>query len=585
MSNLVYRTTSIERTVPEALIEAAEVHGMGRVAVEDPIAGTLTYRKLLMGARILGEKLMPLAPEGKPIGLMLPNANGAAVTLMALMSAGRVPAMINFTAGVANVLAACRAAKVDTILTSRAFIEKGRLDSLIAGLQKEVKIVYLDDIRPTITTLDKLRGFWNCKKPLVQRKPDDWAAILFTSGSEGTPKGVVLSHRNMLANAAQAAARIDFGRQDKVFNVLPVFHSFGLTVGLVLPLVSGVRIYLYPSPLHYRIVPELVYGVNATILFGTDTFLNGYARSAHAYDFRSLRYILAGAEPVKESTRRIYLEKFGLRILEGYGVTETAPALALNTPMFNKFGTVGRLLPGMQARLEKVEGVDEGGRLYVKGPNVMAGYLRAENPGVLEPPPEGWHDTGDIVTIDAQGFIAIKGRAKRFAKIAGEMISFAAVEALAGELWPDALSAVASVPDARKGERLIMVTQKKDPTRERIPGVRPLARRHRDHGAGRDRLSGEDAAARHRQGRQHGGDEAHQGALRRRRRTAACRGGRSVAPVTARFAQARSSSRPPHRSIDPVAAASARQKNRSHGREPREASILRGGARHPPTLR
>ena len=384
---------------------------------------------------------------------------------MALMSAGRVPAMINFTAGVANVLAACRAAKVDTILTSRAFIEKGRLDALIAGLQKEIKIVYLDDIRPTITTMDKLRGFWNCKKPLVERKPDDWAAVLFTSGSEGTPKGVVLSHRNMLANAAQAAARIDFGRQDKVFNVLPVFHSFGLTVGLVLPLVSGVRIYLYPSPLHYRIVPELVYGVNATILFGTDTFLNGYARAAHAYDFRSLRYILAGAEPVKESTRRVYLEKFGLRILEGYGVTETAPALALNTPMFNKFGTVGRLLPGMQARLEKVEGVDEGGRLFVKGPNVMAGYLRTENPGVLEPPPEGWHDTGDIVTIDKQGFIAIKGRAKRFAKIAGEMISFAAVEALASELWPDALSAVASVPDARKGERLIMVTQKKDPTR------------------------------------------------------------------------------------------------------------------------
>jgi acyl-[acyl-carrier-protein]-phospholipid O-acyltransferase/long-chain-fatty-acid--[acyl-carrier-protein] ligase len=212
-------------------------------------------------------------------------------------------------------------------------------------------------------------------------------------------------------------------------------------------------------------VPELVYGVNATILFGTDTFLNGYARSAHAYDFRSLRYILAGAEPVKESTRRVYLEKFGLRILEGYGVTETAPALALNTPMFNKFGTVGRILPGMQARLDKVEGVDEGGRLFVRGPNVMLGYLRTENPGVLEPPNEGWHDTGDIVVIDAQGFVTIKGRAKRFAKIAGEMISFAAVEALAGELWPDALSAVSSVPDARKGERLILVTQQKNATR------------------------------------------------------------------------------------------------------------------------
>jgi acyl-[acyl-carrier-protein]-phospholipid O-acyltransferase/long-chain-fatty-acid--[acyl-carrier-protein] ligase len=275
----------------------------------------------------------------------------------------------------------------------------------------------------------------------------------------------VLSHRNVLANAAQAEARIDFGRTDKVFSVLPLFHSFGLTIGFILPLVSGVPIYLYPSPLHYRIVPEMIYGVNATILFGTDTFLAGYARTAHAYDFRSLRYIMAGAEPVKESTRRAYMEKFGLRILEGYGVTETAPALALNTPMFNKFGTVGRLLPGMEARLDPVPGVNEGGRLFVRGPNVMLGYLRTENPGVLERPVEGWHDTGDIVTIDEEGFIAIKGRAKRFAKIGGEMISLAAVEALAADLWPDALSGAATAPDARKGERLVLVTTKTDPKR------------------------------------------------------------------------------------------------------------------------
>jgi acyl-[acyl-carrier-protein]-phospholipid O-acyltransferase / long-chain-fatty-acid--[acyl-carrier-protein] ligase len=294
----------------------------------------------------------------------------------------------------------------------------------------------------------------------VKRNPDDPAAILFTSGSEGVPKGVVLSHRNMLANAAQASARIDFGRTDKVFNVLPVFHSFGLTVGLILPLVSGVHLFLYPSPLHYRTVPELIYAVNATIMFGTDTFLAGYARMAHAYDFRSLRYILAGAEPVKESTRRIYVEKFGLRILEGYGVTETAPVLAINTPMFNKLGTVGRLMPGVEGRLEPVPGVDEGGRLFVRGPNVMLGYVRAENPGVIEPPAEGWHDTGDIVTIDAQGFVTIKGRAKRFAKIGGEMISLAAVEMVAAELWPDALSAATTVPDLRKGERLILFTER-----------------------------------------------------------------------------------------------------------------------------
>jgi acyl-[acyl-carrier-protein]-phospholipid O-acyltransferase/long-chain-fatty-acid--[acyl-carrier-protein] ligase len=465
MSDLVFRTTSTDRTVVEAVIEAADTHGRNRVAVEDPVTGALTYKRLLAGVAVLGAKLMPLAPVGRTIGVMLPNANGAAVTLLGLMSAGRVPAMINFTAGATNVLAACKAAQIDTIVTSRTFIEKGKLGNLMAALEKEIKFVHLEDIRADITIADKIRGLLHAGKPLVDRKPDDWAAILFTSGSEGVPKGVVLSHRNMLANAAQAAARIDFGREDKVFNVLPVFHSFGLTVGLVLPLVSGVRIYLYPSPLHYRTVAELIYGVNATIMFGTDTFLNGYARVAHPYDFRSLRYILAGAEPVKESTRRIYMEKFGLRILEGYGVTETAPALALNTPMFNKFGTVGRVLPGMETRLDAVEGVAEGGRLFVRGPNVMLGYLKVERPGVLEPPEEGWHDTGDIVAIDEQGFVSIKGRAKRFAKIAGEMISLAAVEALASELWPQAPSVVVAAPDARKGERLILLTQHKDATR------------------------------------------------------------------------------------------------------------------------
>jgi acyl-[acyl-carrier-protein]-phospholipid O-acyltransferase/long-chain-fatty-acid--[acyl-carrier-protein] ligase len=468
MSDLVFQTTQLDRTIMEAVTEAAHEHGMGRVAIEDPVAGALSYRKLLAGVVVLGRKLMPFAEPGEAVGVLLPNANGAAVTVLALISSGRIPAMINFSSGPTNVKAACRAAKVKTMVTSRAFIEKGRLGALVAQIESDVRLIYLEDVRETVSFGDRMRGLIASGRPLAEQKADDPAAILFTSGSEGTPKGVVLSHRNILANAAQAEARIDFGRTDKVFNVLPLFHSFGLTIGLVLPLVHGVRIYLYPSPLHYRIVPELIYGTNSTILFGTDTFLTGYARSAHAYDFRSLRYILAGAEPVKVSTRRVYMEKFGLRILEGYGVTETAPALALNTPMFNKFGTVGRLLPGMEARLEPVPGVDHGGRMYVRGPNVMLGYLRAEHPGVLERPPEGWHDTGDIVTIDDDGFITIRGRAKRFAKVGGEMVSLAAVEMLASELWPDALSGVATVPDPRKGERLILVTTKKDPVRSEL---------------------------------------------------------------------------------------------------------------------
>ncbi len=380
MSDLIFATTDIDRSVFQAVVDAAGKHGASRLAVEDPVTGGLTYKRLLIGARVLGSKLSTLAGEGQALGVMLPTANGAAVTMLGLMSAGRVPAMINFTAGAANVMAACKAAKVDTIVTARAFVEKAKLQPLVDQLSPSLKFVWLEDVRAGVTAGDKIAALLKWQKPLTEVSADAPAAILFTSGSEGTPKGVVLSHRNMLANAAQAAARIDFGRQDKVFNVLPAFHSFGLTVGMVLPLTSGVPTFLYPSPLHYRIVPELIYASNATIMFGTDTFLTGYAKTAHPYDFRSVRYVLAGAEPVKDSTRRTYMEKFGLRILEGYGVTETAPVLAINTPMFNRFGTVGRVMPGMETRLESVPGVEEGGRLHVRGPNVMLGYYRAEKP-------------------------------------------------------------------------------------------------------------------------------------------------------------------------------------------------------------
>ncbi|TIT66986.1 MAG: acyl-[ACP]--phospholipid O-acyltransferase [Mesorhizobium sp.] len=465
MSDLVFRTQHIDKTVLERVIETATERGMKQLAVQDPVAGSLGYGKLLTGVAVLGEKFEALYAGQDTLGIMLPNANGACAALLGVMSAGKVPAMINFTAGAANILSACKAARVTTILTSRAFVEQAKLGATVEEVGRSVNIVWLDDLRATISLKDKLLGMLRKATPRVARNATDPAVILFTSGSEGTPKGVVLTHRNILANAAQAASRIDFHSGDKVFNVLPIFHSFGLTAGTVLPLVSGVPVYFYPSPLHYRIVPELVYASNATIIFGTDTFLSGYARTAHPYDFRSVRYCFSGAEPVKASTRETYMEKFGLRILEGYGVTETAPVISINTPMYNRSGTVGKIMPGMEYRLDPVIGVQGGGRLFVRGPNVMAGYLRAEKPGVLEPLQDGWHDTGDIVSIDDAGFVSIRGRAKRFAKIGGEMISLAAVEALAGELWKGSLSAVATVPDPRKGEKLVLITEAENATR------------------------------------------------------------------------------------------------------------------------
>ncbi len=466
MSGLMFETSlSQDSTILDRVIETARERGYSQLAVEDPLSGKLSYGKLLTGVSVLARKIAKLTRGETTVGIMLPNANGSAVTFLAAQSAGKVPAMINFTAGPSNVLSACRTANVKTILCSRTFVTQARLENLVEQLSPHVRFIWLDEVRKEITLLDKVRGLVTKTRPVVTRHANDTAVILFTSGSEGEPKGVVLTHRNILANATQAAARIDFTPSDKVFNVLPMFHSFGLTAGTILPLISGVPAYLYPSPLHYRIIPELIYGSNATILFGTDTFLNGYARTAHAYDFRSLRYCFAGAEPVKPSTRETYLERFGLRVLEGYGVTETAPVIAINTPMFNKPGTVGKLMPGMTARLEPVPGVESGGRLLVSGPNVMVGYLRSDNPGVIEPLVDGWHDTGDIVDIDQDGFITIKGRAKRFAKIGGEMVSLAAVEALAGKIWPDHLSAVAAIKDPRKGEKLILVTENPDATR------------------------------------------------------------------------------------------------------------------------
>jgi acyl-[acyl-carrier-protein]-phospholipid O-acyltransferase/long-chain-fatty-acid--[acyl-carrier-protein] ligase len=459
MSALMFRTTDTGSTVLDRIIRTAHERGGKTLAVEDPISGGLSYARLLTGAAVLGRKFRSMFPDETTLGVMLPNANGTAATMLGVMSAGKVPAMLNFTAGAANIISACKAAQVRHVLCSRAFVAQGKLGPLVEELQKEVGIVWLDELRTGISVLDKLRGMVGKYRPLVRRQADDTAVILFTSGSEGAPKGVVLTHRNILSNAAQAASRIDFHAGDKVFNILPVFHSFGLTAGTILPLISGVPVYFYPSPLHYRIVPELIYVSNATILFGTDTFLSGYARTAHPYDFRSIRYIFSGAEPVKASTRQVYMEKFGLRILEGYGVTEAAPVIALNTPMYNRSGTVGKIMPGMEWKLEPVPGIDEGGRLHIRGANVMAGYLRAENPGVVEPLSDGWHDTGDIVIIDEDGFVSIRGRAKRFAKIGGEMVSLAAVEALAAELWPNILSVVSAVPDAKKGERLVLLTE------------------------------------------------------------------------------------------------------------------------------
>ncbi len=464
MSEMIFATSDTDRTLYDALIDARHLHGAGMAVVEDVQRVPLTYDRLVTGTQALAAPLAQGTVQGEAVGVLLPNVNGVVVTFFALQATGRVPAMLNYTAGLANLRAACTAAKIRTIVTARAFVEQAKLGEVVAGLAGEgIAVRYLEELREQIGAGAKIMALVRSRMAgrLHRRQrvaADAPAVILFTSGSEGVPKGVVLTHRNLLSNCLQLSSRIDFNRADVVLNALPVFHSFGLTGGTLLPILSGVKTVLYPSPLHYRIVPALAYDANATILFGTDTFLSGYARMAHGYDFYALRYIFAGAERVRSETRAVYAEKFGLRILEGYGATEAAPVIAVNTPMHFRAGSVGRLLPGIEARLEAVPGIAEGARLAIRGPNVMAGYLKVEAPGVLQPLADGWHDTGDIVTIDESGFVTIRGRAKRFAKIGGEMVSLPAVEGYAAQVWPGAEHAVVTRPDAKKGEQLVLFT-------------------------------------------------------------------------------------------------------------------------------
>lgn len=468
MSDMVFQTSGDDVTLFGALISASDIHGGRTGILEDVKRSPLSYSRLITGSFALGRKLVERTKKGEAVGLLLPNVNASVVSFFGLQAFGRVPAMLNYTAGLAALQSACDTAHIRKVISSRAFVEQAKLDAVMTGLLADglLTVVYLEDLAPTIGLVQKLRAFVetrlaSCIHARHAADPAAPAVILFTSGSEGVPKGVVLSHRNLLSNARQLAARVDFNPADVVLNALPIFHSFGLGGGMLLPLLNGVRVFMYPSPLHYRIVPAVAYDINATILFGTDTFLSGYARMAGPYDFYSVRYIFAGAERVKPETRKAYAEKFGLRIMEGYGATETSPVIAVNTPMHFKAGSVGRLLPGMTARLEDVPGIDEGGRLFVKGPNVMLGYFLSTDPGRLTPPADGWHDTGDIVTIDGEGFVEIRGRAKRFAKIGGEMVSLPAVEANAGKVWEGADNAVVTRPDMKKGEQLVLFTTAK----------------------------------------------------------------------------------------------------------------------------
>lgn len=467
ISELAFANYYRPKSLFSALIEGADLGIKHKAKIEDSNRTPLNYRQFLARCFILGRQIKKQTACGEQVGVMMPTTIAGMVTFFALHAYRRIPAMLNFSMGFYNLFSACHSAGIKTIYTSKQFIATAKLEVLVDELiAAGLTVRFLEDFKSSIHLGHKLSGLvkgmfpgWAYQLIGEPVEPEETGVILFTSGSEGTPKGVVLSHSNLLANCWQLISRVDFSSKDIFFDALPIFHCFGLTAGAILPLVTGVNCFFYPSPLHYKIIPGLVYQTGATIMFGTDTFLTGYARAAERHDFSSVRYVFAGAEKVKPETIRNWIDNFGVKIFEGYGATEASPVISMNCPLAFSPGSVGMILPFMESRIEPVDGIAEGGRLFLRGPNVMKGYLSSEQQGDVIVLSDGWHDTGDIVTMDKEGFITIAGRAKRFAKIAGEMVSLTAIEGIAASIWPELLHAAVSQKSVKKGEQVLLFSE------------------------------------------------------------------------------------------------------------------------------
>ena len=456
------------------LLHAAGNHGWNRKILEDFTRKQLSYNTLILKSQILGLKIYGLTQDESNIGILLPNTLANVATLFGLWGFKKVPAMLNYTAGTKNLVNSCITAKLKTVITSKQFIRKAELnDELQAIKSSGAKIIFLEDLANKISFKDKIRGVWrmlNIRRFYQSHSEfvppiDSPAVILFTSGSTGSPKGVVLSHRNITSNIQQCCAVMDLNPNDIMFNALPMFHAFGFNLGTITPLLIGVKTFLYPNPKHFSTVVELIYDTRSTLLIGTNTFLSAYLKFSKNYDFSNLRMVFTGGEKLQDDTRQNWLEKRGIKLLEGYGSTECGPVISCNSLMYQKPGSVGLMLPGIETRYNPFPGLEVGGELCVRGENIMLGYIYLENPGKILPLPNGWYDTGDVCTYDDNGYISIVDRIKRFAKISGEMVSLSAIENEVAICWPEHIHGIVSMHDQKRGEKLVLITDKQDADR------------------------------------------------------------------------------------------------------------------------
>lgn len=460
-----------QRNLFSAFLDACKTHGRDKEVIIDGDGRKFRYADLMRASFALSAPIKKHTRGDENVGILLPTGAGAVIAFLSIHAAGRTPAMLNFTAGMKNLKAAADTAPFDTIVTAHKFIEIAGLQSLMERLSEFATILYLEDLQKEIGIGAKLRAVLGPLLPSLfvpKAAPDETGVILFTSGTEGNPKGVVLTHANILANVEQIEQHVELEEDDIIFNPLPTFHCYGLTAGTLWPIFSGRKVVLHPSPLQTKTIAKRIFKTRATVIFATDTFLQQYMRASKDGGLNSLRIAVCGAERVREETRKTAEDRFDMEVLEGYGVTECAPVLAANQPGDIQAGTIGKMLPGIEARLEPVEGLEEGGQLWVRGPNIMKGYISPDNPGQLVPLEGGWHDTGDVVSVNDDGHYVIRGRIKRFAKIGGEMVSLMVVENCAAAVWPDKMHAAAIVPDPKRGEQIVLMTEEPDAKRREL---------------------------------------------------------------------------------------------------------------------
>ena len=449
-------------TLPRRFIRTARKNWT-RFAMADSTGREVTFGDALTGSVLIADWLKTHRRDEAMIGLLLPSSVGGAIANLGTALAGKTPVNLNFTAGRDAMDKAAGQCGIRTVLTSRAFIGKARIE---VGPEA----VFIEDVLKGSKLAAWLKARLLPGRLLAgsSQGPDSIATIIFSSGSTGVPKGVMLSHYNVIANVEAMAQVFWISGRDRIVGVLPFFHSFGSTVTIWFPMLSGCGVVYHPNPLDAKAVGALVSRYRATFLLSTPTFCAAYTRKCVREDFASLRFALVGAEKLREPVARAFEEKFGLRPLEGYGATEMAPVISVNTSghlaekndqIGNKPGTVGHPLPGVAVRVidpDTGESLppNQAGLLLVKGSNRMAGYL-GQPERTAEVIRDGWYVTGDIAAVDDDGFVRITDRLSRFSKIAGEMVPHIRIEEAMSEFLGDSSCAVTGIPDEQRGERLI----------------------------------------------------------------------------------------------------------------------------------